>query len=134
MRGITLVARGERIFREAPSGSPIYFRAISVTIFFYRALNFDMLCHSGPWYPSIPVVCYSDASNYASLMALTFDERAGEVSSLRTRAYHPAKLLSLEHVGAFDFLPHPLRLFSTDVAFNRLKMIYWKDSRPLACL
>lgn len=68
------------------------------------ALNFDTVCHSVPRYPSIPVVCYSDASNYASLMPLTFDERAGEVSSPRTqtsvaRARHPPRHFHLEISG-----------------------------------
>lgn len=55
-------------------GSVYIFEQLVSRSFSTRALNFDTLCHSEPRYPSIPVVCYSDASNYASLMALTIDE------------------------------------------------------------
>lgn len=55
-------------------GSVYIFEQLVSRSFSTRALNFDTLCHSEPQYPSIPVVCYSDASNYASLMALTIDE------------------------------------------------------------
>lgn len=86
----------ERITRRGFSNGNIYIyiyifeQLVSRSFSSSRALNFDTVCHSVPRYPSIPVVCYSDASNYASLMPLTFDERAGEVSS-------PHKLLSRVH-------------------------------------